>query len=87
MTREEIIKNAFEWLQAGRLTYYREGYYDMLSVLKCFVDTGAEYVNYQDTRWHLNEKTGKIYYERFFDQWKSKPTPWYPKSFICRSLL
>ena len=48
MTREKIIKNAFEWLQAGRLTYYREGYYDMLSVLKCFVDTGAEYVNYQD---------------------------------------
>lgn len=50
MTREEIIKNAFEWLQAGRLTYYREGYDDMFSVLKCFADTGAEYVNYQDTR-------------------------------------
>lgn len=87
MTREEAIKEAIEWLKAGRLTYYSEGYNDMLSVLECFADTDAEYVNYQDTRWHLNEKTGKIYYERFFNQQESKPTPWYPKPFTCRSLL
>lgn len=87
MTREEIIKEAFKWLQAGRLTYYCEGYDDMFSVLKCFADTDAEYVNYQDTRWHLNERTGKIYYERLFNQWEPKPTPWYQKPFTCRSLL
>lgn len=38
-------------------------------------------------RWHLDEKNGRLYYERLFDQWEPKPTPWYQKSFICRSLL
>ena len=87
MTREEIIKEAFKWLQAGRLTYYCEEYDDIFLVLKCFADTDVEYVNYQDKRWHLNEKTGKIYYERLFNQWEPKPTPWHLKPFTCRSLL
>ena len=87
MTREEIIKTARGYAQIGRFGYYKEIYDEMLAVLKCFADTDAEYVNYQDTRWHLNEKTGKIYYERLFNQWESKPTPWYQKPLTCRSLL
>ena len=34
-----------------------------------------------------DEMNGRLYYERLFDQWEPKPTPWYQKSFICRSLL
>lgn len=87
MTREEIIKTAMGYAQIGRFSYYKETYDEMLAILKCFADTDAKYVNYQDERWHLDEKSGKIYYERLFNQWEPKPTPWYPKSFICRSLL
>lgn len=87
MTREEIIKEAMGYAQIGRFGYYKGTYDEMLAVLKCFADTDAEYVNFQDMRWHLDEKNGRLYYERMFDQWEPKPTPWYQKPFTCRSLL
>lgn len=87
MTREEIIKEAMNYLQLGRFSCCKETYNEIFSVLKCFADTDAEYVNFQDMRWHLDEKDKRFYYERLFDQWEPKPTPWYQKSFICRSLL
>ena len=87
MTREEIIKEAMCYAQIGRFGYYKETYDEILAVLKCFTDTDAEYVNFQDIRWHLDEKNGKIYYERLFNQWEPKPTPLYLKPLTCRSLL
>lgn len=87
MTREEIIKEAIDYIQTGRFSYYHEGYDEMFAVLKCFANTNAKYVNYKDTQWYLDEKKEKIYYERLFDQWEPKPTSWYQKPFTCRSLL
>lgn len=87
MTREEIIKEAMSYAQIGRFGYYKETYDEVFSVLKCFADTDAEYVIFRDRRWHLDEKSGKIYYERLFNQWEPKPTPWYQKPLTCRSLL
>lgn len=87
MTREEIIKEAMNYLQLGRFSCCKETYNEIFSVLKCFADTDAEYVNFQDMRWHLDEKDKRFYYERLFDQWEPKPTPWYQKPFTCRSLL
>lgn len=87
MTREEIIKEAIDYIQTGRFSYYYEGYDEMFAVLKCFANTNAKYVNYKDTQWYLDEKKEKIYYERLFDQWEPKPTPWYQRPFTCRSLL
>lgn len=48
MTREGIIKEAMGYAQIGRFGYYKETYNEMLAVLKCFADTDAEYVNFQD---------------------------------------
>lgn len=87
MTREEIIKEAMGYAKIGRFGYYHEGYDEMFAVLKCFANTNAKYVNYKDTQWYLDEKKEKIYYERLFDQWEPKPTPWYQRPFTCRSLL
>lgn len=87
MTREEIIKEAMDYLQSGRFSCCKETYNEIFSVLKCFADTDAKYVNYQDIRLYLDEKNERFYFERLFDQWEPKPTPWYQKSFICRSLL
>lgn len=87
MTREEIIKEAMDYLQSGRFSCCKETYNEILSVLKCFADTDAKYVNYQDIRLYLDEKNERFYFERLFDQWESKPTPWYQKPFTCRSLL
>ena len=56
MTREEIIKEAIDYVQMGRFSYYHEVYDEMFAVLKCFADTNAKYVNYKDTRWYLDEK-------------------------------
>ena len=52
MTREEIIKEAIDYVQTGRFSYYHEGYDEIFAVLKCFADTNAKYVNYKDTRWY-----------------------------------
>ena len=90
MTREEIIKEAIDYVQTGRFSYYHECYDEMCAVLKCFADTNAKYVNYKDTQWYLDEKKEKIYYERLFNQWEPKPTPWYEQSqnnLVCHSLL
>lgn len=48
MTREEIIKEAIDYVQIGRFGYYKGTYNEMLAVLKFFADTDAEYVNFQD---------------------------------------
>ena len=83
MTREEAIKSIVEWMEKD----FKPSYDYFLPVLKCFANTDAEYVNFEDTRYHLIDKTGQLYYERFFDQWYPEPEPYYPKSFTCRSLL
>lgn len=56
MTREEIIKEAIDYVQTGRFSYYHECYDEIFAVLKCFADTNAKYVNYKDTQWYLDEK-------------------------------
>lgn len=68
MTREEIIKEAIDWVRRGQFSSYRETYDEAIAILKCFLDTNAVCVNYHDARWHLDEKSGKFYVERLFDQ-------------------
>lgn len=87
MTREEIIKEAIDYVQTGRSSYFKETYNEMSAILKCFADTDAKYVNYHDVRLCLDEKNERFYFERLFNQWEPKPTPWYQKPFTCRSLL
>ena len=59
MTREEIIKEAIDYVQTGHFSYYHKCYDEMFAVLKCFADTNAKYVNYKDTQWYLDEKKEK----------------------------
>ena len=87
MTREEIIKEAMDYLQSGRFSCCKETYDEIFATLKCFADTGAKYVNYHDIRLCLDEKDERFYFERLFNQWEPEPTPWYQKPFTCRSLL
>ena len=90
MTREEIIKEAIDYVQTGRFGYFKETYNEIFAILKCFAETDAKYVNYHDVRFYLDEKNEKFYFERLFNQWEPKPTPWYEqsqKNLVCHSLL
>jgi hypothetical protein len=87
MTREEIIKEAMDCVQIGRFSCFEGTDNEMVAILKCFADSDAKYVNYHDVRLYLDEKNEKFYFERLFNQWEPKPTPWYQKPFTCRSLL
>ncbi len=87
MTREEIIKKAIDYLQSGRFSCCKETYDEIFATLKCFADTGAKYVNYQNIQICLNEKSGRFSCEYLLNQWEPEPTPWYQRPFACRSLL
>lgn len=94
MTREEAIKEAIDWVRRGQFSSYRETSDEAIAILKCFLDTNTECVNYHDARWYLDEKSGKFYVEHLFDQWEPEPTPYFlphwirqNKPLTCRSLL
>ncbi len=94
MTREEVIKEAIDYVRRGQFSFCRETFYEIIAILKCFLDTNVVCVNYHDERWHLDEKSGKFYVERLFDQWEPEPTPYFlphwirqNKPLTCRSLL